>query len=254
MRTLYAVAVFALWQYLGFAIAQVATVNPIGNGVVVNASIFYDDKYAAWHKEKKPDLDISEDLRNVVFLAQEYFRNNSIMVNFSILTVENRSDYLVKLNNKSIDGKKTLQNMTTFALSRQAPNNSIYYHFSGYRIQTDLEANISQSYGVSGIATNGTFCTQPSAAILVYYPGSNNSRAFVNITAITFGVTGGIHFTDTDKETMNATFAKCATSKKARRQESPKGKRKDKGTGKNTSKDKKKQTNQKRNQKTVRKN
>uniref|UniRef100_L7LY94 Putative rhipicephalus family xiii n=1 Tax=Rhipicephalus pulchellus TaxID=72859 RepID=L7LY94_RHIPC len=214
MRTLCAISFLALGQYLVFAVVEEPPVAPIGKDVVVNASIFYDSNYAKWHKEKKPKLDIAQDLKHLVSLAQGYFHKQNVTVTFNVSTVENVSNYLVFDTEKSIKGNKTLRNMTKFANSRKAPNNSIYYHFSGYSIDANIAKQPLKKRGLSDTATTGTFCTKPSAAILLYFPGSNNTLAFVHATARTFGVTDHLIFTPKDIEAMNATFAKCSTREK----------------------------------------
>uniref|UniRef100_A0A131YY09 28 kDa Metastriate family member n=1 Tax=Rhipicephalus appendiculatus TaxID=34631 RepID=A0A131YY09_RHIAP len=207
MRTFCSITLLAILQYMVFAVAEGQQTNTIGDGVVVNASIFFDNRYYNASVTRK--VDVTNDLRNVVKLAQEYLLTKSIKVNFSVLTVQNRSDYLELYENNTINGQVTLQKMTKLAESLQAPNNSIYYHFAGYVIYGKLDQLDWNPYGVSDIATNGTFCHSPSAAIIQYFPGSSNIRAFVSATAHIFGAKGRTHFDTEDIKTMNETFAKC---------------------------------------------
>uniref|UniRef100_A0A224Y388 28 kDa Metastriate family member n=1 Tax=Rhipicephalus zambeziensis TaxID=60191 RepID=A0A224Y388_9ACAR len=163
--------------------------------------------------------------------AQKKFRDHNITVTFVVQSVQNRSDYLVKIGNKSINASETLNKMIEIAKKEQAPNNSIRYHFSGYRIMVN-ETRVSE-YGVAGVATNGTFCTEPSAAILLYLPESNNTNSFVSVTAKMFGAKMSPYFDQGDIRAMNKTLQKCET--KSRRKRAP-GKAKKGGKGGNKKK------------------
>uniref|UniRef100_A0A131YU21 28 kDa Metastriate family member n=1 Tax=Rhipicephalus appendiculatus TaxID=34631 RepID=A0A131YU21_RHIAP len=208
MRALCKIAFLALSLYVLFGDTEGENATPIGNGVTVNASLFYDDRYYNISQKKKPKLNITEDLLNVLLLAEKYLHSQSVMVNFSVHTVQQRSDYLVLKNNR-IDGAQTLQNMTQRAADEHAPNNSVWYHFAGYSITGSLEGRDRSQPLLSDIATNGTFCKQPSAAILMYYPGSNNTNAFVSATSLIFGAKGRIIYSPEDMKAMNETFQNC---------------------------------------------
>ncbi|XP_054918537.1 uncharacterized protein [Dermacentor andersoni] len=154
----------------------------------------------------------------LVFQAQEHFNNQSVMIKIKVNSTMLKDDWLVFYkNNKSINGPETLKNMTRYAQTVGASNNSILYHASGYSIYSEdkgKEDNYSKL--LSDVCTNGTFCRGPSAVIFVEFQGQYNPRSMVRGTAGTFGV-HKVYFTLQDLKTMNATFANCKQGKRRRR-------------------------------------
>ncbi|XP_049512649.1 uncharacterized protein LOC119463724 [Dermacentor silvarum] len=185
--------------------------------------------------EKRPGGNITAYLINLTLQAQEYFNNQSVMVKFNVNSTMQKDDWLVFFPNGSINGDKTLENMTQYAISRNASNNSILYHASGYRLYAESDGQDYHPFSLSDVSTNATFCTKPSAVIFVEFPGSLNPRSMVRGTAGTFGAKHRVDFTTQDMQAMNKTFANCKHERKrrgkGRKGKGKKGKR-EKGKGK----------------------
>ncbi|XP_049512648.1 uncharacterized protein LOC125940456 [Dermacentor silvarum] len=176
---------------------------------------------------KRPGENITEYLINLTRQAQEYFNNQSVMVKFVVNSTMQKDDWLVKYTNGSINGDKTLENMTQYAISQNASNNSILYHASGYKIFAELDGQDYHPVSLSDVSTNGTFCKGPSAVIFLEFPGSSNPRSMVRGTAGTFGAKHRVDFHLEDIQAMNKTFANCQHEAKRR----GKGRKGKKGKG-----------------------
>ncbi|XP_054917051.1 uncharacterized protein [Dermacentor andersoni] len=164
------------------------------------------------------------------------------MLTIVVNSTTQKEDWLAMYPNGSINGDATLQNMTDYAKSINASNNSIFYLASGHLIYSEHDGQNFHPYGLSDVSTNGTFCKRPSGVIFMEFPGSLNERSMVSGTAGTFGVKHKIHFDSEDLRTMNTTFSKCKRQKKRRKNGKGNKRNGNKGKGKKEKRTKKDQT------------
>uniref|UniRef100_L7LY87 Putative rhipicephalus family xiii n=1 Tax=Rhipicephalus pulchellus TaxID=72859 RepID=L7LY87_RHIPC len=208
MRTLCAIAFLALLQYMPFADTEADEPPKIGEGVIANLSLIFDDSYSRRFKEKASEKNITKYFMDLVDKAAEYFHNKSIMVNFTVHTVKYRNDLLVLYDNGSINGMQTLEHMTQVARSEGAPNNSIFCHAVAKKIYAENGEEFNK-YGLSDVATNSTFCQSPSAVVFLEFPGQYNPRSLVRGLGRTMGAHDRVWFDDEDKKAMKQIFEKC---------------------------------------------
>nr|XP_050031299.1 uncharacterized protein LOC126527510 [Dermacentor andersoni] len=147
-----------------------------------------------------------------------YLHNRSIMINITVkqtITTHNLTVYFDP--KKSVDGRRTLENLTKYGESMHKPNNSYFFLFY-WTSEVEQEAvlidyiNLSGPHrpAVSEVSTINTFCTKnTSAAVVRHKPGSENIWSTVKAISRTFGSKHFLNFTDTDWENMNETFSRC---------------------------------------------
>ncbi|XP_075529840.1 uncharacterized protein LOC142563175 [Dermacentor variabilis] len=156
--------------------------------------------------------------------VESYLHNRSIMINITVkepITSHNLTVYFEA--NQSVDGRRTLENLTKYGESMHKPKNSIFFLFYWARHVEDVRTADLIDYhkspgsnrpGVSEVSTNNTFCTtNTSAAVVRHKPGSENIWSTVRAILTTFGSRHFLNFTDDDWKTMNETFSRCPRRK-----------------------------------------
>uniref|UniRef100_L7LUZ4 Putative rhipicephalus family xiii n=1 Tax=Rhipicephalus pulchellus TaxID=72859 RepID=L7LUZ4_RHIPC len=224
MRTLCAITFFALLQYVMFATAQVKNDSIIGENITAYLQLSYDSNYSARYENKTGWQNISEYLTYLVKKAEDHFHEELVMVNFTVLNVTLKDDLFVFNSSGLIDGNKTLQNMTQYAMSQNATNNTIHCHCSGNRFYGKYWSNINTSI-LTDMATNSTFCKRPSAMLFLEFPGTENPYSLVKGLGTTMGAHNRVWFTKEDKTAMNKTFKRCTKKQRSRRRNKGKGRR-----------------------------
>nr|XP_050024515.2 uncharacterized protein LOC126518944 [Dermacentor andersoni] len=185
----------------------------IGENVTMDAYVVYDDTYMSSSDDKLY-------ANNLFKEVESYLHNHSIMINITVketLTSHNLTVYFEP--NKSVDGHRTLENLTKYGESMQKANNSIFFLFYWARNPKDvktadlidhIQSPGSHRLGVSEVSTTNSFCTKnTSAAVIRHRPESRNFWSTAEAILNTFGSQHFIYFTDDDWRNMNETFSRC---------------------------------------------
>ncbi|XP_037524695.1 uncharacterized protein LOC119401794 isoform X1 [Rhipicephalus sanguineus] len=175
----------------------------IGKGVEVKAYVVYDTeeygkKYQSQEPRKKGAMWYFLDLFDEV---ERYFHSRNVMVNFSVIAVEQEKNIWVRTND-TLDTNATLEKLQKMHSSNYSrPNETIVYLFTNKTLPVP---------GQTETATFATFCTpNVSAAIVVQPPGNMSYTSTVEATSVVFGASGSANFTKEDVEKMNETFSHC---------------------------------------------
>ncbi|XP_075727574.1 uncharacterized protein LOC119183586 isoform X4 [Rhipicephalus microplus] len=116
-----------------------------------------------------------------------------------------------------VDGRRTLENITTYGDGLAQANNTIFYLFTwppdegnSRRLFHEINTVPPHRTSISEIATNGTFCSNSTSAAFVRHKYNNyNIWSTVKATLTTFGSPHFIFFTEEDYHKMNETFMRC---------------------------------------------
>ncbi|XP_037524696.1 uncharacterized protein LOC119401794 isoform X2 [Rhipicephalus sanguineus] len=171
----------------------------IGKGVEVKAYVVYDTeeygkKYQSQEPRKKGAMWYFLDLFDEV---ERYFHSRNVMVNFSVIAVEQVS--IAKW--KRIYGSE-----------RTIPSTQMPHWRSCRRCTHRIIVDRTRPLFIYSqkTATFATFCTpNVSAAIVVQPPGNMSYTSTVEATSVVFGASGSANFTKEDVEKMNETFSHC---------------------------------------------
>uniref|UniRef100_A0A224YBR5 28 kDa Metastriate family member n=1 Tax=Rhipicephalus zambeziensis TaxID=60191 RepID=A0A224YBR5_9ACAR len=183
---------------------------PLGENITLDAYVYYDETYyGILH-------DTTEYSKNLFKEAQEYLHNRSIMVNITTLQTVQVTNLSVYFENRTLDGRHTLENLTNHGRSLKRANNSVYFLFvwpggSDMNKSIDiLHDNGSHYLNVSEVSTKNTFCTNnTSAAVIRHRHTSSNYWSTVKALLDIFGSQHFIAITSKDWDNMNKTFSKC---------------------------------------------
>ncbi|XP_075529907.1 uncharacterized protein LOC142563240 [Dermacentor variabilis] len=66
----------------------------IGEGITVNASIFYDSQYFTKFKERVNGTNITDYLTMLAHEAEQHFNNESVMIKINVSSIRKKDDWL----------------------------------------------------------------------------------------------------------------------------------------------------------------
>ncbi|XP_075531821.1 uncharacterized protein LOC142564633 [Dermacentor variabilis] len=205
----------------------------IGEGVKLRARVLYDSNFVSSSNknvsastrtaEIKPEGTESDNLetyfRALFKEVQQYFSNRSIMINISVENVTQNNDLVAYYSNtkKIINARETLNNVTKYGETQEAPNNTVFYLFTWppnegnpKRLFDYIGNSTNNKLGVSEVATNGTFCSSDtSAAFIRHHYSDLNYWSTAKATLFLFGSPDFIILYQKDMRKMNETFSRC---------------------------------------------
>ncbi|KAL1442269.1 hypothetical protein MTO96_046497, partial [Rhipicephalus appendiculatus] len=155
------------------------TIPKIGQGITVNAKVFYDSTVDAegpsenevTKPKREPTID---DFKKLFKLVQQYFHNNSVMINIE-----------VKKRRKELRANETLEKLKGHVATRPDGSDTIYYFFT----RTPLlikEGNQAGNYSYYG--TYHSFCSKMKSAVAVFYYSMEYIWSAVRATEWVFGL------------------------------------------------------------------
>uniref|UniRef100_A0A224Y9Z9 28 kDa Metastriate family member n=1 Tax=Rhipicephalus zambeziensis TaxID=60191 RepID=A0A224Y9Z9_9ACAR len=200
---------------------------PIGEGVKLYAYALYDASYRNTLMGEKdvPGASLPKSTPEVYFQElfrklQEHLNNLSIMINVTVKQVAEIHNLTVLVQQKHMDGRHTLENLTRYGESRRTSTNSVHYLFTWVNDTKDINtkamidfisADGQHKLGVSEVSTEDTFCTtNVSAAVLRHKPTTYNYHSLAKATTSIFGSKTFIEISDKDWMAMNKTFLRCS--------------------------------------------
>uniref|UniRef100_A0A224Y0W1 28 kDa Metastriate family member n=1 Tax=Rhipicephalus zambeziensis TaxID=60191 RepID=A0A224Y0W1_9ACAR len=198
-----------LLQSLGENAPVQGTRTPvIGVGVEAKIIVVYDTE------DYKKNYTARDPLKNNVmwyFLdgfdkVQRHFREQSVKVTLSVVTVELNETIWVKKNGSRVINETLQQLQRVDEHYYPRPNETTAFLFTSEQLPNETNT-----------ATMGTICHVPrSTAIVVQQPGSTNYTSILEAMAKIFGASGAVNFTEDDIEKMNNTFTNCYIKRKRR--------------------------------------
>ncbi|XP_075727572.1 uncharacterized protein LOC119183586 isoform X2 [Rhipicephalus microplus] len=200
----------------------------IGKGVLLTAVALYDSNFYNFTKiteePNEPNSVTNTDhigkpveqyFKEFFQKVQDYFNNRSIMININVEKVTQMDNLTVYFEDTHVvDGRRTLENITTYGDGLAQANNTIFYLFTwppdegnSRRLFHEINTVPPHRTSISEIATNGTFCSNSTSAAFVRHKYNNyNIWSTVKATLTTFGSPHFIFFTEEDYHKMNETF------------------------------------------------
>ncbi|XP_049511971.1 uncharacterized protein LOC119463428 [Dermacentor silvarum] len=184
----------------------------IGENISLDAYLFYDETYQLSNEGDNQYF-------NKLFKeVEEYLHNRSIMINITVKeAVKNNNLTVYFESNKTIDGRRTLENLTTYGASMHKPNNSVFFLFTWDKDNADkptaglidyINPNGLHRLGVSEVSTENSFCsTNTSAAVIRHRHESHNYWSIIRALLTMFGSKHFILLDNQDWENMNKTFS-----------------------------------------------
>ncbi|XP_054933657.1 uncharacterized protein [Dermacentor andersoni] len=180
----------------------------IGEGVTVNAYIFYDtDQY----RQEVPEQNVTNYFTRIFFQAQQHFHNNSVMISLDIRNISMNTHLEVKERGKEVlDGNATLKLLQNYSETHRLTNDSIIYLYTNRTPVDKVYSGAALPGLFSTFSTFGTFCSNTSSAAIISQPPSSWSYWLtVQATAEMFGTRNFAKFKVEDIEEMNKTFLHC---------------------------------------------
>uniref|UniRef100_A0A224Y9Y3 28 kDa Metastriate family member n=1 Tax=Rhipicephalus zambeziensis TaxID=60191 RepID=A0A224Y9Y3_9ACAR len=210
----------------------------IGQGITVNAKIFYDStvdvegssENEVTKPKKEPSID---DFKKLFKLVQEYFHNNSVMINIEVKSAEKVQEYFhnnsvminieVKSAEKSdnigvpyghtgeyeLDANATLEKLKSHVASRPHESDTIFYFFS--RTPLIIKEG-SQAGNYSYYGTYHTFCSKLTSAVAVFYNSMEYIWSAAWATEWMFGLPEYPTSIEQNTYFMLSTFQRCQKS------------------------------------------
>ncbi|XP_037525732.1 uncharacterized protein LOC119402696 [Rhipicephalus sanguineus] len=197
--------------------------EPIGQNVSLKAYVFYDSEYEA-HSKQKENAEITNDQNeppvgpmkgyfdSLFQQVQEYFNNQSIMINITVTNVTKKK-FPMENSDSLSDMNSTLESLIKHGETLKQPPNTVFYYFTRSSNNADSNGNAN----LKGLGhpdahqqTNGTFCsTNTSGAVIRHRHGSGIHWTTSTATLFVFGSKHFIYITEEDWSNMNQTFLKC---------------------------------------------
>lgn len=188
----------------------------VGEGVHVNAYIYYDSKYAEAKKRKtkeEPQAATKENALDEGYFdtlfkeVEEYFHNKSVMVTIKVQNVTKNDSLSVREGTK-FDARKALENVVQYGGSLAKSNDSIFYFFT-WDSEKFNECSLPPKNGCD-LQTNGSFCSgSTSAAVVRHRHGSYTYWASLRATALIFGSDHFFYYSSGDLKKMREHFQNC---------------------------------------------
>ncbi|XP_075531819.1 uncharacterized protein LOC142564632 isoform X2 [Dermacentor variabilis] len=211
--------------------SRVNLTEKIGEGIKLRAQVLYDSKFLSSRNEvselrrktennhRATGTDNLERYFRALFKeVQQYFNNRSIMINITVQNVTRKDDLVAYYDDMQnvINARETLNNVAKYGQSQRASNDTVFYLFtwpSAVRNPNRLFDYIvtppNHRFGVSEVATNGTFCSNTTSAALIRHRyGGLNYWSSAKATLFLFGSSHFI-FIHKDTQKMNKTFSRC---------------------------------------------
>uniref|UniRef100_A0A224YBM8 28 kDa Metastriate family member n=1 Tax=Rhipicephalus zambeziensis TaxID=60191 RepID=A0A224YBM8_9ACAR len=189
----------------------------IGQGITVNAKIFYDStvdvegssENEVTKPKKEPSID---DFKKLFKLVQQYFHNNSVMINIEVKSAEKSDNIGVPYGHTGeleLHANATLEQLKSHVASRPHESDTIFYFFS--RTPLIIKEG-SQAGNYSYYGTYHTFCSKLTSAVAVFYYSMEYIWNAVWATEWMFGLPE--YPTSIEQNTcfMLSTFQRCQKS------------------------------------------
>uniref|UniRef100_A0A131Z1Z6 28 kDa Metastriate family member n=1 Tax=Rhipicephalus appendiculatus TaxID=34631 RepID=A0A131Z1Z6_RHIAP len=193
------------------------TIPKIGQGITVNAKVFYDSTVDAEgpseneviKPKREPTID---DFKKLFKLVQQYFHNNSVMINIEVKSAEKSDNIRVSyggIGELELRANETLEKLKGHVATRPDGSDTIYYFFT----RTPLlikEGNQAGNYSYYG--TYHSFCSKMKSAVAVFYYSMEYIWSAVRATEWVFGLPEYPTSPEQDTYYMLSTFQRCEKS------------------------------------------